>query len=120
MATESHASDAHAGVGVRPYLVVFTALVIFTAISFLANYAVQAKLISPNASFATVLGVAVCKAVLVATFFMHLKYDWFRLYFVIVPVMILAVMMIIVFLPDIVLAWHQVSPTWYAHWINPH
>lgn len=120
MATESHASDAHAGVGVRPYLVVFTALVIFTAISFLANYAVQAKLISPNASFATVLGVAVCKAVLVAMFFMHLKYDWAKLYFMIVPVMILGTMMIIVLLPDIVIAWHRNYPAWFSDWLHSH
>ncbi len=120
MATESHAVDAHASVGVKLYLVVFTALAIFTAVSFFANYAVQAEVITRTVSFAIILGVAVCKAVLVATFFMHLKYDWFRLYFVIVPVMILAVMMIIVFLPDIVLAWHALSPGWYAHWIiNP-
>ena len=119
MATESHTTDAHGGTGIRPYLVVFTALVIFTAVSFMANYAVQAGMISRAASFAIILGVAVCKAVLVAMFFMHLKYDWFRLYFMIVPVMILGAMMIIVFLPDMVLAWHQAYPGWYVPWINP-
>jgi caa(3)-type oxidase subunit IV len=49
--------------------------------------------------------VAVCKAVLVGMFFMHLKYDWGKLYFIIVPISILGLMMMIVLLPDIVLAW---------------
>jgi caa(3)-type oxidase subunit IV len=54
-----------------------------------------------------ILGVAICKAVLVAMFFMHLKFDWARLYFMIIPVMILGTMMVVVLLPDIVLAWHH-------------
>ena len=38
---------------------------------------------------------------------MHLKYDWGKLYFLIVPAFILGAMMMIVLLPDIVLAWHH-------------
>jgi hypothetical protein len=38
---------------------------------------------------------------------MHLLLDWKRLYFVIIPVMIMGAMMIVVLLPDIVLAWHH-------------
>jgi caa(3)-type oxidase subunit IV len=71
------------------------------------NWAERGGSIGTQAGFALILGVAVCKAVLVAMFFMHLKMDWFRLYFMIVPVLILATMMIVVFLPDMVLAWHH-------------
>jgi hypothetical protein len=38
---------------------------------------------------------------------MHLLLDWKRLYFMIIPVMIMGTMMLIVLLPDIVLAWHH-------------
>ena len=36
---------------------------------------------------------------------MHLKFDWAKVYFIIVPVSILGVMMMIVLMPDIVMAW---------------
>jgi caa(3)-type oxidase subunit IV len=105
---DSHASEArHAGAGITPYLVIFGALVIFTGISFGANYMVHLGSMQKGTSFVIILGVAVVKAVLVAMFFMHLKLDWPKLYFMIIPVLILGVMMVIVLLPDIVLAWHH-------------
>jgi cytochrome c oxidase subunit IV len=108
MADIHHTDGGHGGSGVRPYLVIFVALSIFTAISFVVNYAVRGGQIpNPETGFAIILAVAVCKAVLVAMFFMHLKFDWARLYFLIVPVLILGTMMVVVLLPDIVLAWHH-------------
>ena len=104
---QTHDSNEHAGTGVSAYLVIFVALVIFTTISFVVNYAVRAGSIQSSTGFTLILGVAVCKAVLVAMFFMHLKFDWARLYFMIIPVMILGTMMVIVLLPDIVLTWHH-------------
>ena len=104
---ESHAADEHAGAGIRPYLVIFAALVIFTTVSFVVNAQVRAGSLESHTGFIVILGVAVCKAVLVAMYFMHLKFDWFRLYFMIIPVMILGTMMIVVLLPDIVLGWHH-------------
>ena len=38
---------------------------------------------------------------------MHLKFDWGRLYFLIIPALVLATLLVIVLLPDIVLAWHN-------------
>jgi cytochrome c oxidase subunit 4 len=80
-------------------------LAIFTALSFVFNSLARAGTITAHQSFVLILGVAVCKAVLVGMFFMHLKFDWGRVYFIIVPIFILAVMMALVFLPDIVIAW---------------
>jgi caa(3)-type oxidase subunit IV len=101
---ESHGAEGHhSDSGVTVYLVIFAALAVFTAVSFLVNQLVPSK----TAQFVIILGVAVCKAVLVAMFFMHLKWDWGRLYFMIFPVLILGTMMVIVLLPDIVLAWHH-------------
>jgi hypothetical protein len=51
--------------------------------------------------------VAVIKALCVAAIFMHLKFEWGKLYFLIVPVLILGVMMMVVLLPDIVIGWHH-------------
>ena len=39
--------------------------------------------------------------------FGHLKFDWRKLYFMIVPAFILGAMMMMVFLPDMVLAWQR-------------
>ena len=104
---ETHRPDAHSSSGAMPYLVIFGALVVFTLVSFVVNTAVRGGTIQSTTGFTLILGVAICKAVLVAMFFMHLKFDWGRLYFMIIPVMILGTMMVIVLLPDIVLAWHH-------------
>jgi caa(3)-type oxidase subunit IV len=112
--TETHVApaphtEAHHGPAVQTYLVIFGALVFFTTTSFVANWMAHEDVgwISRPTSFTIILGVAVCKAVLVAMYFMHLKFEWGKLYFLVIPVLILTVMMMIVLLPDIVLAWHQ-------------
>jgi len=106
MTQQEHAE--HHGPGFQAYLVVFVALSIFTIISFVVNYYVRASAITPHAGFAIILGVAVVKAILVGTYFMHLIVDWGKLYFFIFPTFILGAMFIIVLLPDIVLGWpHQ-------------
>src|SRR5437016_4375277 len=108
--TDAH-GHAHHGPNVRTYLIVFAALSIFTAVSFVANSLVRAEKITPTVSFAIILGVAVVKAVLVGTYFMHLIVDWGKLYYLIFPTFILAVMMITVFMPDIVLGWSNAKRT---------
>jgi cytochrome c oxidase subunit 4 len=104
--TETHGAEGHGGHGVTPYLVVFGALSSFTLISFVANSLARGGAITHFTSFVIILGVAVVKAVLVGMYFMHLKQDWGKLFFMIIPAFILATMMIIVLMPDIVLVWH--------------
>ena len=103
-------TDHHEGPGIKAYLIVFAALSIFTAISFVVNGAVRSGSLAPHAGFALILSVAVIKAVLVGLYFMHLVIDWGRFYFLIFPAFILGAMMIVVFLPDMVIAWHHVFP----------
>jgi cytochrome c oxidase subunit 4 len=103
--TPAHGAEAHHGPSVKLYLIIFGALLVFTTVSFLANEMVRHDMIPVAVSFIVIMGVAVCKAVLVAMYFMHLKFEWGKLYFLVVPVLILTVMMMIVLLPDIVLAW---------------
>lgn len=109
MATEPHAPphNPHAahGPNVALYLVIFGALSVFTLLSFVVNWAEHQFGFSSHTGASIIMLIAVCKACLVASIFMHLKWDWGKLYFVIVPVCVLGVMMMIVLLPDIVLAW---------------
>ena len=112
MATDAHAHDAahaHGPATVQPYFVVFGALSVFTAVSFVVNYFVRDGHIAAGTGFVIILGVAVVKAVLVATYFMHLKWDWGRLYFLIIPALVLAPMLVFALLPDIVIYWQRVA-----------
>jgi caa(3)-type oxidase subunit IV len=99
--TEAHDQAGHHGPDVKAYLTIFAVLSVCTALSFVANWAM-----GQNAKSASIIMViAVIKACCVAAIFMHLKWDWSRLYFLICPLFILATMMMIVLLPDLVFAW---------------
>jgi caa(3)-type oxidase subunit IV len=106
-APESH--GGHHGPGVKAYLIVFGALSVFTAISFICNYLAHPEVgvISREMSFVLILSVAVVKAVLVGTYFMHLIVDWRKLFYLLIPAFILGAMMMCVLLPDIVLIWKR-------------
>ncbi len=81
----------------RQYMIVAGALAVCTAASFVVNQFVANK----DLAFVLILLVACLKAALVGYIFMHLKWDWSLLYFLIVPVSILGVMMMVVLLPDV-------------------
>ena len=74
-----------------------------TGVSFLANLVLG----QGQASMWIIMAVSVVKATLVAVIFMHLNYDWSKVYCIIIPVCVMGVMMMIVLLPDIVLGWHH-------------
>ncbi len=96
--------DTH-GPTLNTYYVIFGALCGFTAVSFIINEAVRNNILSAHMGMAIILAVAVAKATLVGMYFMHLKFEWSKLYFLIVPVAVLGVMMMIVLMPDIVVGW---------------
>jgi caa(3)-type oxidase subunit IV len=106
MAHVSHAGE-HAGPNTRLYLIIGACLAVFTGTSFLFNYLERHGTMSVMQAFYLILGTAVIKAILVAMFFMHLKFEWGKLYFMIIPALIIATMMVIVFLPDQVLFWQK-------------
>jgi caa(3)-type oxidase subunit IV len=103
--THAHPFPDHrpAGPNFQAYMMVFYALCVFTAASFGVNWALGQN----HTSAAIILGIAVVKALCVALIFMHLKFDFGKLYCIIIPVSIMAVMMVIVLLPDIVIGWHH-------------
>jgi cytochrome c oxidase subunit 4 len=99
--------DTHGHEIFRAYMVIAVALGIFTAASFVFNYLAHPDVnkISRETSFVLILSVAVVKATLVGMYFMHLKFEWGKLYFMIIPAFILGFMMMVVLLPDIVFVW---------------
>jgi cytochrome c oxidase subunit 4 len=99
-AAEHH--DHHAGL-FKIYMVVATVLAVCTGSSFVFNDLVRHNMLSVVMGFVLILGVAFIKAFLVGFYFMHLKWDWRLLYFIIVPVFILGVMMVIILMPDCVI-----------------
>lgn len=100
-----HGHDEHHGPNIKAYLTVFGALVICTLVSFVANIAARQEVMSAFTSFAIIFAVACLKATLVAMIFMHLKWDWKKVYMMIIPALILGPLLMLVLLPDIVLAW---------------
>jgi cytochrome c oxidase subunit 4 len=104
---DTHHAEAHHGPDLRIYLAVASALACFTLVSFVCNYLVRNYGMSAILAFVIILGVAIVKSCLVGLYFMHLKYDWAKLYFIIVPISILATMMVIVLMPDLVVGWQH-------------
>src|SRR5262245_8531507 len=102
--TETHHDQHHHGPGIKAYLAVFGALMVFTVMSFVANLTFGHG--SPTA-FLIILIVAVFKATLVGVYFMHLILDWPKLYVLIIPALILGPLLVVVIWPDTVLAWQR-------------
>jgi caa(3)-type oxidase subunit IV len=92
----------HAAPSFQAYLYVFGALCVCTALSFIVNFALGHNLTSAS----VIMLIAIVKATLVAGIFMHLKFDWGKLYCIILPVCVLTVMMVIILSIDTTLAWH--------------
>jgi cytochrome c oxidase subunit 4 len=89
MTTERHE-------GRRPYLKVFVALALLTAI----EVGVAGMAIGQTARVLLLLGLAVAKASLVALFYMHLRYDHGILAIVGGFPLLLVIIMLIVFMAD--------------------
>src|SRR5438552_1989011 len=98
---DTHDHGGHNGSLFRTYMTIAVALAVCTALSFIINQTLHEQ--NPVLSFLLILGVAIIKASLVGWVFMHLKWDWRMLYFIIVPVFILGAMMMVILMPDIVI-----------------
>jgi cytochrome c oxidase subunit IV len=105
--TDDHGHGGHAGPSYRAYMIVAGALAVFTLASFVVNKFVRDAVIEPHVGFMAILGVAICKALLVGAVFMHLRWDWGKLYYMIIPAFILGTMMMMVLMPDIVISWKR-------------
>jgi caa(3)-type oxidase subunit IV len=92
---------------------VFGALIVLTTVSFITVWEGYWPF-GQQAGHTVVMIVAVCKAVLVAMFFMHLKWDWFKLYFMIVPPLIMGALMICALMPDLTFQ-HDIKWAWFPY-----
>ncbi|HMP03879.1 MAG TPA: cytochrome C oxidase subunit IV family protein [Gemmatales bacterium] len=95
---DSHGGEHHGDMDAI-YYKVFGALVVCTAVSFITVSPLW--FLGATTGHTLVMLVAVVKALLVAMFFMHLKYDWNKLYFMFVPTLTIATLLPCVLLPDI-------------------
>lgn len=91
---ETHESHIHPN-----YLAIFGYLVVLTAASF-ATLALHERL-AATLIVLFVLAVAVCKASLVAMFFMHLKFEGLWKYVLLVPTLFIATVLVLALLPDV-------------------
>ena len=107
MATDTHDAGHHGYRALILYLVIGLALSVFTVTSFWVYGSVQSGEMDDTKGFVIILSVAVVKALLVAMIFMHLMLDWKRVYFMIIPALILGSLLVIVLMPDIVLSWRH-------------
>jgi cytochrome c oxidase subunit 4 len=106
--TDTHAhAHPHGPATTQPFIVIFVLLCVFTAVSFVVNVFVRGNHIAAGTGFVIILSVAVVKALCVAIYFMHLKWDWGRLYFIIIPALVLAPMLVFALLPDLVIYWNN-------------
>jgi len=90
------------------YLAIFGALVVLTVISVGSEWLLGQR--SPGAANMIVMVTAVCKAVLVAMFFMHLKLDWFKVYYMVVPALIMGTLLLCALLPDMTFSMYRILP----------
>ncbi|MFM7151822.1 MAG: cytochrome C oxidase subunit IV family protein, partial [Gemmataceae bacterium] len=86
------------------YLLVAISLGLCTVASFFCNNLAQINVLSDLNSFWIILALATIKAGLVAHIFMHLKWDGKFVYFILFPVCILAILLVVVLLPDTLFA----------------
>lgn len=100
--TDSHGSAIH-GPTYATYMTVFVVLSICTIASFLVNWILGVNFQSAS----IIMGVAFVKALFVTLIFMHLKYDWAKLFFILLPTLTLAALLIVVLVPDLVWAWQD-------------
>lgn len=108
IAHEHAHGDAHEGhISDNTFVKVFVVLLVCTTGSFLTNQIFGRH--APVVNFILIALISICKATLVVAFFMHLKIDWRKVFMFLVPICILAPMVIIVWWPDMVLAWRLAS-----------
>jgi cytochrome c oxidase subunit 4 len=98
-------ADAHNEPSDKMYLAIAGSLAGLTIISYIGDLLHMPR----PALICLVLLVALVKATLVATFFMHLKFDWAKVKVMLIPAVILAGVLVFALLPDITLAMREAA-----------
>ncbi|MCH2182239.1 MAG: cytochrome C oxidase subunit IV family protein [Mariniblastus sp.] len=83
----------------RVFLVVFGLLVVLTGLSFwIANSAIMENRIL---GWSVMIGISICKAMLVVAFFMHLWWERAWKYALTIPTLFMGCMLVLLLVPDI-------------------
>lgn len=93
-------AESHNEPSDKMYLAIAGSLAGLTVVSYVGDLLHMPR----PALICLVLLVALVKATLVATFFMHLKFDWSKVKVMLVPAAILAAVLVFALLPDITFA----------------
>ncbi|REJ68585.1 MAG: hypothetical protein DWQ31_07435 [Planctomycetota bacterium] len=100
--TGHHGEHEHAHHGsIGPYIAVFVALCVLTAISFLTNMEFWQKQVPESVSRTIMMAVSCAKALLVIMFFMHLKYEANWKYVLTIPAGLMSIFLVLMLVPDI-------------------
>jgi len=107
-AETAHADDQGHG-STELYVTVFVALCILTSMSFLTYFDFWREHIPVGASRTFMIAVSCCKALLVITFFMHLKWETNWKWMLTIPASLMAIFLMLVLVPDIGLRMRHAS-----------
>lgn len=98
--THEHTHEEHQH-SLLPYVFVFLALCVLTAASFATTTMWWKENVPPLSGWIFMLAVSVCKAVLVAMFFMHLLWEKSWKWILTVPTICMALFLSVALIPDI-------------------
>jgi len=91
------------------YITVFFALCFLTSMSFLTYFDFWRERVPVGASRAFMMAVSCCKALLVITFFMHLKWEANWKWMLTIPASLMAIFLMVVLVPDVGLRMRHAS-----------
>jgi len=109
----THDDHGHGSTGL--YVSVFVALCILTSMSFLTYFDFWRNSVPVGVSRAFMMIVSCCKALLVITFFMHLKWETNWKWMLTVPASLMAIFLMVVLIPDVGLRMRHASHTRMIH-----
>jgi len=112
-AETAHDDHDHGSTGL--YVSVFVALCILTSMSFLTYFDFWRSNVPVGVSRAFMMTVSCCKALLVITFFMHLKWESNWKWMLTVPASLMAIFLMVVLIPDVGLRMRHASYTRMIH-----
>lgn len=89
--------ETHAPTGSRLYAWVWLGLIILTGVEVFLAY----EQLPPTLMLVLLMGLSVMKAALIMAYFMHLRFERFSLFLTLVPALVLAICLILIFFfPD--------------------
>ncbi|MBI3406091.1 MAG: cytochrome C oxidase subunit IV family protein [Acidobacteria bacterium] len=97
MSTHSMAHEGeHHIPATKTFLMVWIGLVVITLIEVLLAYVH----LNPHLMLVLLMGLSICKAAMIISWFMHLKYEKFTLVLFIIPAMVVCICLFGIFFPD--------------------